>query len=324
MLVFVCLYARVPRSARVCLPVNIVNVYVLCIACSYMRLCYYINKEKENKKKFFKRQKGREMKTVYKIFVYSVRAYICDGAYREEEDECESGFILFDTLEQAREAMREQVENDIHCHSYHERERDITFYRYSIEQATLNDEDGDMTYGETIDVFDGIPNDILWNLMKKDPSGRSSLATLDNLEAAKTAEEFLIIIDAYGYEGCEEGLYVPRFKCTVPTDNGDITECLKELGAAPEVPEILKDENGEYKKASLHLFESWKDEEEAKDAEAAYLEDLQEAYQYYEEEVDAHILFEHRDNIIAAAKEKQKRIYDKSVENYQKLTQNNK
>lgn len=268
------------------------------------------------------------MKNVYKIFVYSVRAYICDGAYREEEDECESGFILFDTLEQAREAMREQVENDIHCHSYHERGRDIAFYRYSVEQATLDDgeddEDPDMTYGEAIDVFDGIPNDILWNLMKKDPSERSSLATLDNLEAAKTTKEFLIIIDAYGYEGCEEGLYIPHLKCTVPIDNTDITECLKELDGAPEVPEILKDENGEYKRASLHLFKSWKDEEEAKDAEAAYLEDLQEIYQYYEEEVDARILFEHRDDIVAAAKEKQKRIHDKSVENYQKLTQNNK
>lgn len=88
--------------------------------------------------------------------------------------------------------------------------------------------------------------------------------TVEKLQAAKTAQELLEVVDELGYQGCEDGLYIPCIDCTVHVSNANIAEC---LGLDTDDAEAICD-----------------------------------AYSAHEAEVDAHFLFEHKDDIIEAAK----------------------
>lgn len=88
--------------------------------------------------------------------------------------------------------------------------------------------------------------------------------TTEKLQAAKTAQEMLEAVQEFGYVGCEDGLYIPCIDCTVHVSNVDIAEY---LGLNTDDAETICN-----------------------------------AYEKHEEEVDAHFLFEHKDDIIEAAK----------------------
>lgn len=87
--------------------------------------------------------------------------------------------------------------------------------------------------------------------------------TTEKLQAANNAQEMLEAVQEFGYVGCEDGLYIPCINCTVHMTNADIAEYL------------------------------------GLDTDDA--EEICEAYEEHEEEVDAHFLFEHKDDIVEAA-----------------------
>lgn len=86
----------------------------------------------------------------------------------------------------------------------------------------------------------------------------------EKLQVATNAQEMLEAVNELGYEGCEDGLYIPCIDCTVHVSNADIAEYL------------------------------------GLDTDDA--EEICEAYSAHEAEVDAHFLFEHKGDIIEAAK----------------------
>lgn len=85
----------------------------------------------------------------------------------------------------------------------------------------------------------------------------------EKLQAANNVQEMLEAVQEFGYQGCEDGLYIPCINCTVRVSNADIAEYL------------------------------------GLDTDDA--EEICEAYEKREEEVDAHFLFEHKDDIVEAA-----------------------
>lgn len=85
---------------------------------------------------------------------------------------------------------------------------------------------------------------------------------MNQLINAKTEKDFFNAIDAIGYEGCSDGLYIPAIDYTVKVDNTDIAVFLN-----------LDTDNAE---------------------------DILNAYQEHEQDVDAHFLYADRENIIAS------------------------
>lgn len=85
---------------------------------------------------------------------------------------------------------------------------------------------------------------------------------MNTLTSATTEKDFFNAIDAIGYEGCSDGLYIPAIDYVVKVDNADIAAFLN-----------LDTDNAE---------------------------DILNAYQKHEQAVDAHFLYADRENIIAS------------------------
>lgn len=146
---------------------------------------------------------------------------------------------------------------------------------------------------------------------------------LKKVKAAKDAKELFSLVENsdpegryYGYEGCDTGLYLPYLECEIPMDKYDIFAYLKKLDKEPEIPAILQDEDGDLifdknytNKLYYERLEAYEDgeiEDDVEEAEGAFWETVGDAYQWSDTEgkVDALCMWEHKDEMIDAIKDK--------------------
>lgn len=203
----------------------------------------------------------------------------------------------------------------------------------------LND---DLGYGERIEdvndidcYYDERKDEIHGQIFFEHKDDIIRAAELKNLlektQAAKDQKDAKELYDLIGtltpqnrqtceVEGSDGRLYIPYLEdCWVPFEDEDIREYLEALNLAPELPEILQDEDGDYidreqlvqkcrRAAWEHDFEAVDEAEEELDAvdEAAYeyADACGEAYQQNFDEVEARALLVHKDKIFDAIKEK--------------------
>lgn len=143
---------------------------------------------------------------------------------------------------------------------------------------------------------------------------------LEKVSATKDAEQlFDLVKDCgygeghyYGYEGCEEGLYLPYLNCEIPLDNYDLFECLKIIGKAPEIPAILQNEDGnlivdknyidKLYYVRVEAYEDGEIEDNVDEVICEFWASVGDAYRWSDVEwrVDALCMWEHKYEIMAA------------------------